>query len=38
VGGYRLVFDGAPEGEIEILSVTAAPCYVSTVSQGAITE
>jgi len=38
VSDYRLVFDGMPEGEIEILSVTAAPCYVSTVSQGQITE
>lgn len=38
IGSFRLAFDGAPSGEVEILSVTAAPCYTAAASLGKLTD
>ncbi len=38
IGRFRLAFDGAPSGTVEILSVSASPCYTVPSSVGAVTE
>ncbi len=38
VGHFRMEFDGACYGEIEIVSVTSAPCYTGTATSGTISE
>lgn len=38
IGSFRLAFDGSPSGQIEILSVSAAPCYTSAASIGTVSD
>ena len=38
IGRYQLVFDGATEGSLSILSVTVAPCYAGAATVGTVSE
>ncbi len=38
VGRFRLEFNGEPEGSVEILSVSAVPCYASSSGLGTVSE
>lgn len=38
IGQFRLEFDGVPTGSVEILSITAVPCYTGSTTSGTVSE